>query len=71
VTAYEQYVYVPVDVNSADADTLMQLPGVDSALAADLIAARPYASTADFLAKLSGKLSETDLTVAKTYLANS
>ena len=42
VAAYEQYVYVPVNVDEADAKTLQQLPGVDEAVAAELIAARPY-----------------------------
>ena len=29
VTAYEQYLFVPVDRNEADAETLMQIPDVD------------------------------------------
>ncbi|MEZ4518070.1 MAG: hypothetical protein R3C44_15035 [Chloroflexota bacterium] len=41
VTEWEQYVYVPVDPNNSDADTLQQLPGVDETIAADLIAGRP------------------------------
>jgi DNA uptake protein ComE-like DNA-binding protein len=69
VAAYEQYVYVPVDVNQADADTLKQLPGVTDAIAADLIAARPYASTEAFLTKLGGAVSADDLTAASSYLA--
>jgi DNA uptake protein ComE-like DNA-binding protein len=32
VSAYEQYVYVPVDVDEADAATLQQLPGVDATM---------------------------------------
>lgn len=41
---WEQYVYVPIDINNADAATLMQIPGVDEATANSLIAARPFAS---------------------------
>jgi DNA uptake protein ComE-like DNA-binding protein len=63
VAAYEQYVYVPVDPNNADAETLRQLPGVDASIAAQLIAGRPYASTEAFLARL-GQLVSADLALA-------
>jgi DNA uptake protein ComE-like DNA-binding protein len=53
VTAYEQYVYVPIDVNEADAATLMQIAGIEQTTAAALINARPYASNAAFLDKLA------------------
>jgi DNA uptake protein ComE-like DNA-binding protein len=49
VADYEQYVYVPINPNEADADTLMQIPGVDETLAATLIAGRPYADNQAFL----------------------
>jgi DNA uptake protein ComE-like DNA-binding protein len=41
VAAYEQYVYVPIDVDQADAATLQQLPGVDATIEGQLIAGRP------------------------------
>ena len=69
VAEYEKYVYVPVDVNQSDAATLMQIPGIDQALAATLIAARPYASNDAFLAKLGESLSAAQAAVAATYLA--
>ncbi|MBI3242943.1 MAG: helix-hairpin-helix domain-containing protein [Chloroflexi bacterium] len=69
VAEYEKYVFVPVSVNEADAETLKQLPGVGDALAVDLIASRPYASNDGFLAKLTGQVSDTELVIAKTYLA--
>lgn len=69
VTEYENYVYVPVDINQSDAETLKQLPGVDDALAAALIAGRPYSSNDAFLAKLAETLSQADVTLAATYLA--
>ena len=59
VASYEQYVFVPVSPNNADAETLQQLPGVDGAIADQLIAARPYASSAAFLTKL-GELVSTE-----------
>jgi DNA uptake protein ComE-like DNA-binding protein len=53
VADYEQYVYVPIDVNEADADTLMQIPGVDATLGETLIAGRPYTDNQAFLDALN------------------
>jgi len=69
VAAYEQYVYVPVDPNQADAETLQQLPGVDATIAADLIAARPYDSAEAFLARLTEYLPAEQVAAAQAYLA--
>jgi DNA uptake protein ComE-like DNA-binding protein len=68
IADYEKYVYVPISQNGSDAATLQQIPGLDAAEAAALIAGRPYASPEDFLAKLSEKLSADELAVAKTYI---
>lgn len=68
VAGYEQYVYVPVDPNAADAATLQQIPGVTADLSQALIAARPYASADAFLAKLAESLSAEQVAVAKAYL---
>lgn len=53
VAEYEKYVYVPVVPNDADQATLQQLPGVDAAVAGQLVAARPYATREAFIAKLT------------------
>ena len=45
--------YVPVDANQSDAETLKQIPGVTDEVAAQLIAARPFATQDAFLAKLA------------------
>jgi radical SAM superfamily enzyme with C-terminal helix-hairpin-helix motif len=55
-------------MNDSDAPTLQQIPGLDETEARDLIAGRPYASQDAFLAKLSEKISPSELAVAKTYL---
>ena len=70
VAAYEQYVIVPIDRNEADAETLLQIPGVDEDTAAALIEARPYADAAVFLAQLAAlvELSEEDLPVVEAML---
>jgi DNA uptake protein ComE-like DNA-binding protein len=70
VAEYEKYVYVPVDVDSADAATLQQLPGVDAAIADQLIAARPYGSAEAFLSKLAALVPAADAATAAAYLAN-
>jgi DNA uptake protein ComE-like DNA-binding protein len=68
VAAYEQYVYVPVNVNESDTATLIQIPGVDTATAEALMAARPYASNAAFLDKLAELVTGIDRTSAERYL---
>lgn len=68
VSEYEQYVYVPINVNEADADTLMQIPGVDATAADALLAARPYADNAAFLAKLAEVAPGVDQAGAESYL---
>ena len=69
VAEYEKSIFVPIDMNQADAQTLMQIPGLDQAEAESLIAGRPYASPQAFLAKLTDKISGADLDVARTYLS--
>ena len=69
VAEYEKYVFVPVDVNQADTETLKQLPGVDDAIAAELIAGRPYTSNDAFLTRLATYISSAQLDTAKSYLA--
>lgn len=68
VAEYEKFVFVPIHVNQADAGTLQQIPGLDANEAGAMIAGRPYGSTADFLTKLTDKVSAADLEVARTYL---
>jgi radical SAM superfamily enzyme with C-terminal helix-hairpin-helix motif len=70
VAGYEDYVYVPIDVNAADADTLQQIPGLDATEAAALIAARPFASNEAFITTLLQHISADELAVAQSYLAS-
>lgn len=69
VAEYEKYVYVPVSANDADAATLQQIPGVDATAADALIAARPYADDAAFLAKLKEVAPSVDAALAQSFLA--
>lgn len=68
VTAWEQYVYVPIDVDAADAATLQQIPGVDAAVADTLIAARPYGGAAAFTTKLATLIPQDQATAAQAYV---
>lgn len=68
VAEYEKYVYVPVNVNEADEATLQQIPGVDAAAAAALVAARPYADNQAFLTKLAEVAPQSDAATAAAYL---
>ena len=69
VAAYENYVYVPIAINDADAETLQQIPGLDASEAESLISGRPYATVDDFLSRLSTYISADELELAKTYLS--
>lgn len=69
VAALERYIFVPVDPNQADADTLQQLPGVTADLAQTLIAARPYDSTPAFLTALTASVNAELVSAAAAFLA--
>jgi DNA uptake protein ComE-like DNA-binding protein len=69
VAEYEKYIFVPIDINQADAPTLMQIPGLDQSEAESLIAGRPYASPQAFLSKLADKISAADVDIARNYLS--
>jgi len=69
VAAYEQYLFVPVDPNQADAETLQQIPGVDAGEAAQLVAGRPYATTDAFMTKLAPFVTPEQAVAARSYLA--
>jgi radical SAM superfamily enzyme with C-terminal helix-hairpin-helix motif len=69
VTEWEQYVYVPVSPNDSDAETLMQLPGVDETIAATLIEGRPYVDNGAFLGALAAVVTAEQTAEAACYLA--
>jgi DNA uptake protein ComE-like DNA-binding protein len=68
VAAFETYVFVPVDPNRADADTVQQLPGVTADVAQALIAGRPYDSAQTFLAALGQHAPAELVAAAGTFL---
>jgi len=68
VAEWELYVYVPVDVDNSDAETLKQLPGVEDTIATTLMDARPYGSNEAFLEKLAEYVSVENAAGAGDYL---
>ncbi len=68
VADYEQYVYVPINVDESDAATITQIPGVDDVLAEALVGARPFGSNAAFLEKLGESLAADEVAIAASYL---
>jgi DNA uptake protein ComE-like DNA-binding protein len=69
VKTWEAYVFVPIDVNKSDADTLQQLPGVDATIAKKLTDGRTYDSNQAFLDLLETLVSAADFANAHYYLA--
>jgi DNA uptake protein ComE-like DNA-binding protein len=68
VAAWEKYLFVTVDPNNADADTLAQLPGISEEEANALIAARPYADNATFETALADYVSPDQAALIGAYL---
>ena len=71
VAAYERYLFVPVDPNRADTETLRQLPGVDLPKALELAQARPFASVDAFLAKLAELISSDEMEAGRPLISPS
>ena len=68
VAGYEQYVFVPVDPNNSDAETLMQIPGIDASVVEEIVALRPYESPEAFLEAIAPMLSEEHLAAVSGFL---
>lgn len=69
IMAYEDHVYVPIDINESDAETVAQILGLELAGAEALVAARPYASQDDFIAKVTEIAGGISSQFARLYLA--
>ncbi len=69
VATWEKSVFIPVDPEKADAETLKQLPGVTDDIVKQLIGGRPYASADAFLAALGKHVTADQAKAARAYLA--
>ncbi len=65
---YEAMVFVPIDPNSSDAETLQQLPGVTAQAAQALTEARPFESDQAFLDAYLVAAPGGDVAEARAYL---
>jgi hypothetical protein len=68
VVAFEAYVFVPVDPNQGDPDTMQQLPGVNADVAQILSAEGPFATIESFLAALETTIAPELASFAKAYV---
>jgi DNA uptake protein ComE-like DNA-binding protein len=68
VAGWEPYIYVPIQIDQADVETLKQIPGVDDTIANELIAGRPYTTNDAFLAKLASFLTPEQVGFAQNFL---
>jgi DNA uptake protein ComE-like DNA-binding protein len=68
VAGYEEFVFVPVDPNNSDAETLMQIPGIDASVVEEIDAARPFDSPEAFVDFLVPMVSNEELAVVASFL---
>lgn len=68
VAAFEEHIYVPIQVNDSDSETLQQIPGLDAEEAETLISERPFDSNEAFLERLSEFVNEEERATAERYL---
>lgn len=70
VAEYEKHIYVPIDPNNSDAETIMQIPGLDEDEANELIDMRPFDNNPNpsFIGAMQPMVSGEELEIAKGYL---
>ncbi|MBN2731391.1 MAG: hypothetical protein JXR26_03070 [Balneolaceae bacterium] len=70
VAEYENYIYVPIDPNNSDIETIMQIPGLDEDEANELISMRPFDNNPNpsFIGAMQPMVSGEELEIAKGYL---
>ncbi len=66
---YERMVFVPVNLQGSDAETLAQLPGVSPQEAEQLEEGMPYASVGAFMTAYQSISGESDVEAARMYIA--
>ena len=70
IATYEKYLYVPVQYNDSDKSTILQIPGVNEAMADSLLAGRPYDSGEAFLGRVTEVAGGIAEQFARHYLTN-
>ncbi|MEN1784802.1 MAG: helix-hairpin-helix domain-containing protein [Bacteroidota bacterium] len=62
VSRYENYVFVPVDLNTASEESILALPGVGKRMAHEFEEYRPYTNMAQFRKEIGKYVDEQELT---------
>lgn len=68
IAGYEEHVFVPVDPNSSDDATIMQLPGVDESVIEEFDQVKPFVSKDQFLETLAEFVTREQYDEAASYL---
>lgn len=68
VAEYEKFLFVPVDPNNSDDETIMQLPGVDQSVIDELNLVKPFGSMDDFVTAVSEFITPEQLQEGLAYL---
>jgi len=69
VAGYEKYLFVPIDINGSDMETIAQIPGITMSEANQIVTARPYASESAFFEKLAEFTGPAEIELARAYVA--
>lgn len=69
IAGYEEHVYVPIDFNQSDAETVAQILGLDLAGAEELVSMRPFADRQAFLSAVRDVADGVSSQFATLYLA--
>ncbi len=68
VAEYEKFLYVPADPNNSDAETMMQIPGIDQSVVDELDLLKPFPTKEAFMEALTPFVKPEQLLLAATYL---
>ena len=68
VARFEQYVFVPMDLNSASSDALMSIPGISRKMVHEFEEYRPYTSIQQFRHEIGKYVNEKEVSRLERYI---
>jgi radical SAM superfamily enzyme with C-terminal helix-hairpin-helix motif len=68
VARYEQYVFVPMDLNSASSDAFATIPGMSSRMVHEFEEYRPYSSMEQFQREIGKYVDENEVARLQRYV---
>jgi DNA uptake protein ComE-like DNA-binding protein len=68
VARFEQYVFVPMDLNSASSETLSTIPGISGRMVHEFEEYRPYTSTEQFRREMGKYVDENEVARLERYV---